>query len=110
MKEQVKAFLQNINQNEALRKRFIAAGDKEEAEGIIKETGFFFSLEDYRQAAKELEQEAGIEILTDDNLDKVAGGFCSPICDPVAICKPACSLKCDPDCDPAPCKPKKRPE
>ncbi len=86
MKEQVKDFWRKIDQDEALKQRFTEAGSKEEFEGVVKDAGLAFTREDYQQAVKEMQQEAGIEKLTDDDLHKVTGGGsctpCNPHCDP----------------------------
>ena len=103
MKEQVEQFLQALDRDTAMKKRFTEARDSAELETLIKEAGFSFSAAEYRHAVKELRREAGIEQITDEKLDRVAGGFCSPICSPVNICDPTdphCSPRCDPHCKP----------
>jgi predicted ribosomally synthesized peptide with nif11-like leader len=85
VKEQVKEFWRKIDQDEVLKQKFTEAGSKEEFEGVIKDAGLAFTREEYQQAVKEMQQEAGIEKLTDDDLHKVAGGSCTP---------------CHPQCDP----------
>ena len=92
MKEQVKDFWRKIDQDEALKQRFTEAGSKEEFEGVVKDAGLAFTREEYQQVVKEMQQEAGIEKLTDDDLHKVSGGSsctpCHPHCDPQRIIGP----------------------
>ncbi len=100
MKEQVKEFWRKIDQDEVLKQRFTEAGSKDEFEGVVKDTGLAFTREEYQQAVKEMQQEAGIEKLTDDDLHKVTGG---DACDPnFTICQPN-ATPCEPQC--APCAP-----
>jgi len=114
MKEQVKGFLKKLEQEETLKKRFKEADTAERLVALIKEAGFSFGLEEYQQVMKELQSEVGIEQLTDDDMDKVAGGwecqpeadYCNPTCRPG--CKPACKPwgPCEPSCPP--CIPRNR--
>jgi predicted ribosomally synthesized peptide with nif11-like leader len=108
MKEQVKKFWEKLDQNEDLKRRFKEAETEAELENVIKEAGFSFGVEAYRQTVKEMAQETGIEQLTDDDMDKVAGGeYCEIIPGCMPICRPACHPGCDPlkPCAPncAPC-------
>lgn len=103
MKEQVKKFLQKLDQDGTLKNKFTETQNQEELAAVIKEAGFTFKPEEYRLALKELQKEAGIEQITDDNLEQVAGGLCSPICSPVNLCNPTCGNSpgsCDPHCKP----------
>lgn len=103
MKEKIKEFLQLLEQDETLRKKYLQAQNETELGRIIQEAGFSFGPEDYRQTVKKLQQEAGIELLTDDELDGAAGGAtsCDPVCSPCTPnCDPSCSPKCTPACSP----------
>jgi len=91
MKDQVREFHRKVDQEETLKKRFMEIETEEELAAIIKEAGFSFTPKDYRQKLKELQQEAGIEQITDDDMDGVVGGLCSPFFSPRPKCFPGCN-------------------
>jgi len=70
--ENAKNFIAKVKEDPDLRALYEAATDEDERGSVRKDAGFPSSIEDFVQACKELGQEE----LTDDDLDKVAGGGC----------------------------------
>lgn len=71
--QSAKDFLNKIEADQALKDRLEAAADHETRRQIIKEAGYDFNLEDYKQAVAELAAAAGQE-LTPDDLQEIAAG------------------------------------
>ncbi len=79
MNENMKAFVDAIQNNEELGKKFEEISDKEQAEqkdytdeylALAKEYGVILTKEDFQSAAQEL---------SDEDLENVSGGFYDPI-------------------------------
>ena len=72
--EAVKGFIEKIGGDEALAEKFKAAGtDVDEVIRLGKENGFEFTAQDMKAVHDEMSQ-SGTE-LSDEDLEKVAGGF-----------------------------------
>ncbi|WP_115118393.1 Nif11-like leader peptide family natural product precursor [Synechococcus sp. UW105] len=69
--QQLKAFLDTVKGNSDLQEKLKTATSAEIVISIAKEAGFMFS-------AEELKKVSGFEVLSDDELEGVAGGkYCS---------------------------------
>lgn len=70
--ENAKNFIAKVKSDAALRAAYEAAAD-EEARALVRENSDFpCSIEEFQQACAEL----GAEELSEDDLDRVAGGGC----------------------------------
>jgi len=75
--ENVIAFFKRMEEDEIFRNEFveIERAEKGNIEAILKvaaEKGYAFTMEDLKQAQEEMKEEE----LSDNQLEKVAGGFC----------------------------------
>ncbi|MDD2901329.1 MAG: Nif11-like leader peptide family natural product precursor [Syntrophales bacterium] len=66
-------FLQRIETDQPLQERLEAAADLEARRQIIRAAGFDFTLDEFKEATRELAAAAGRE-LTPEELQQVAGG------------------------------------
>ena len=66
--ESAKAFLEKFASDEEFRKSIENAASDEERQKIVKEAGFEFTKDDLKEVA------ASSEILSEQDLEKVAGG------------------------------------
>ena len=64
-KEQLKAFLEKVKGESSLQEKLKAAPDSDAVLAIAKDAGFFFSVDDLKNAQSEL---------SEDELEGVAGG------------------------------------
>ncbi|MDA8354976.1 MAG: Nif11-like leader peptide family RiPP precursor [Actinomycetota bacterium] len=69
--ETVKAFVERLSSDEAFRDRLAAAPTPEERQEMAREAGYDLSAEDMPAIKSAL----GIEELSDEDLEKVAGGI-----------------------------------
>ena len=69
--EQLKSFLDKVKADTSLQEKLKAAADTNAALAIAKEAGFAITAEDIQSM-----QSATIE-LSDDDLERVAGGICA---------------------------------
>lgn len=82
--ESLKAFGNKITEDEELKKKAQDRGleNVDEMVALAQENGFDVTREDYKQLAEELKSS---EELTDDDLEKVAGGFATAVAVGVAV-------------------------
>ncbi|RJR43254.1 MAG: Nif11-like leader peptide family natural product precursor [Deltaproteobacteria bacterium] len=71
--QSAKDFLHRIDTDQALKDRLAAAADHEARQKIVREAGFDFTLENFKQAAQELAAAADKELTTEE-LAGIAGG------------------------------------
>ena len=69
--ESAKAFIERMKTDEAFAKQVESQKDKEERMKFVSEQGFNFSEQEVQQVAKEF---------SDDDLEKVVGGFPQSLC------------------------------
>ena len=67
--EQLKAFLEKVKGDTSLQEKLKAAGDADAVVAIAKAAGFVISADDLKKA------QAEVQILSDEELEGVAGGY-----------------------------------
>jgi len=72
--QSAKDFLKRVQADQAFQDRLETSGDLEARQRIIKEAGFDFTMEEYKQVAEEMAAAAG-KPLTPEELQQVAGGL-----------------------------------
>lgn len=86
--QQVALFLAKLSDDPAFRARLEGAANaetpKESVKAILAETGFSFTPEEYRAATRNLLRSATGGELSDQTLEKVAGGLAQPNLPPTA--------------------------
>ncbi len=73
-----KDFLQKLQSEQELKAKFQNAADEDARHQLAKAAGFDFTLEEFKQAVKEMLASGEDEELTADQLKKIAGGYASP--------------------------------
>jgi predicted ribosomally synthesized peptide with nif11-like leader len=68
--ETIKAFAERVSSDEAFRDQLAGAATPEERQGIVRAAGYDLSAEDMPA----IKSAFGIEELSDEDLEKVAGG------------------------------------